>query len=138
MDGSAADVDEEEAEHIGECPATTRQFWACYYGNALGRLIVARSSLRASLLDEVEAGDWENRWHVAAVLFEGSPESGTSTVNEPSSFTTLQISSMISKSSHLGMQLDHLTSTPKLTSTGQCASGSPTLIRIILAKRQVP
>ena len=72
---SAADVDEEEREHIGECPATTRQFWAWYYGNALGRLIVARSSLRASLLDEVEAGDWENRWHVAAVLFEGSPES---------------------------------------------------------------
>ena len=41
---SATDVDEEEREHIEECPATTRQFWAWYYGNVLGRLIVARSS----------------------------------------------------------------------------------------------
>ena len=72
---SATDVDEEERDRIGECPTTTRQFWAWYYGNALGRLIVARTSLRASLLDEIEAGDWENRWHVAAVLFENSPES---------------------------------------------------------------
>ena len=31
--------------------------------------------LRASLLDEIEAGDWENRWHVAAVLFENPPDS---------------------------------------------------------------
>ena len=41
-----------------------------YYGNALGRLLVARPSLRASLLDEIEAGEWDNCWHVAGVLFE--------------------------------------------------------------------
>ena len=53
----------------------TRQFWAWYCGNALGRLLVARPSLRASLLDEIEAGEWENCWHIAGVLFETPPES---------------------------------------------------------------
>ena len=66
----AVDVDEEERDHVGECPTATRQFWAWYYGNALGRLLVARPSLRASLLDEIEAGEWDNCWHVAGVLFE--------------------------------------------------------------------
>ena len=74
LDG-AGDVDEEERDHVGECPTATRQFWAWYYGNALGRLLVARPSLRASLLDEVEAGEWDNRWHVAGVLFETAPNS---------------------------------------------------------------
>ena len=74
LDG-AGEVDEEERDHIGECPTATRQFWAWYYGNALGRLLVARPSLRASLLDETEAGEWENCWHVAGVLFEALPES---------------------------------------------------------------
>ena len=72
---NARDVDEEERDRIGECPTATRQFWAWYYGNALGRLLVARPPLRASLLDEIEAGEWENRWHVAGVLFENPPES---------------------------------------------------------------
>ena len=74
LDG-AGDVDEEERDHVGECPTKTRQFWAWYYGNALGRLLVARSSLRASLLDEIEAGEWDNCWHVAGVLFEAIPHS---------------------------------------------------------------
>ena len=72
---TASEVDEEERHHIGECPTTTRQFWAWYYGNALGRLLVAKPSLRDSLLDEIEAGEWETCWHVAGVLFEGSPDS---------------------------------------------------------------
>ncbi len=72
---SAADVDEEERNQLEECPTATRQFWAWYYGNALGRLLVARPSLLASLRDEIEAGDWQNCWHVAAVLFETPPES---------------------------------------------------------------
>ena len=72
---SAGEVDEEERDHIGECPTATRQFWSWYYGNALGRLLVARPTLRASLLDEIEAGEWENCWHVAGVLFETLPES---------------------------------------------------------------
>ena len=72
---NARDVDEYERDHIGECPTTTRQFWAWYYGNALGRLLVARPPLRASLLDEIDAGEWENRWHVAGILFENPPES---------------------------------------------------------------
>ena len=38
----ASDVDEEERDHLGDCPTATRQFWAWYYGNALGRLLVAR------------------------------------------------------------------------------------------------
>ena len=71
----ASDVDDEERDHIGECPTATRQFWAWYYGSALGRLLVARPSLEASLLDEAEAGEWENCWHVAGVLFETLPES---------------------------------------------------------------
>ena len=74
LDG-AGDVDEEERGHVGECPTATRQFWAWYYGNALGRLMVARPSLRTSLLDEIEAGAWDNCWHVAGVLFEASPHS---------------------------------------------------------------
>ena len=72
---SAGDVDEEERDHLGDCPRATRQFWAWYYGNALGRLIVARPSLRASLIDEIEAGEWETCWHIAGVLFETPPES---------------------------------------------------------------
>ena len=71
----ARDVDEEERGNVGECPTATRQFWAWYYGNALGRLMVARPSLRASLLDEIEAGEWDNCWHVAGVLFETAPHS---------------------------------------------------------------
>ena len=67
---AASEVDDEERHHIGECPTTTRQFWAWYYGRALGRLLVARPSLREYLLDEIEAGEWENCWHVAGVLFE--------------------------------------------------------------------
>ena len=74
LDG-AGDVDAEERDHVGECPTATRQFWAWYYGNALGRLLVARPSLRASLLDEIEAGEWDNCWHVAGVLFETIPHS---------------------------------------------------------------
>ena len=68
--GAATEVDDQERGHIGECPTTTRQFWAWYYGNAVGRLLVARPPLRDSLLDEIEAGEWENCWHVAGVLFE--------------------------------------------------------------------
>ena len=72
---AANEVDDEERDHIGECPTTTRQFWAWYYGRALGLLIVARPSLRASLLGEIEAGEWETCWHVASVLFESLPDS---------------------------------------------------------------
>ncbi len=72
---AANEVDDEERDHIGECPTTTRQFWAWYYGRALGLLIVARPSLRASLLGEIEAGEWENCWLVASVLFESLPDS---------------------------------------------------------------
>ena len=72
---AASEVDDQERDHIGECPTATRQFWAWYYGQALGRLIVARPPLRASLLGEIEAGEWENCWHVAGVLFESPPDS---------------------------------------------------------------
>ena len=71
----AGDVDEEERHHLGDCQTTTRQFWAWYYGNALGRLLVARPSLLASLFDEIDAGEWENCWHIAGVLFETPDES---------------------------------------------------------------
>ena len=74
LDG-ARDVDEEERGHVGECPTATRQFWAWYYGHALGRLVVARPSLRASLLDEIEAGEWDDCWHVAGVLFQAASHS---------------------------------------------------------------
>ena len=74
LDG-AGDVDDEERDHVEECSTATRQFWAWYYGNALGRLMVARPSLQASLLDEIEAGEWDNCWHVAGVLFETAPHS---------------------------------------------------------------
>ena len=71
----AGDVDEEEREHLGNCPTATRQFWAWYYGNTLGRLQVARPSMWASLLDEIDAGEWENCWHIAGVLFEAPNQS---------------------------------------------------------------
>ena len=71
----AGEVDEEERGHIGDCSRITRQFWAWYYGNALGRLLVARPSLGKSLLDEIENGEWEKCWHTAGVLFETPPES---------------------------------------------------------------
>ena len=71
----AGDADGQERDHVGDCPTTTRQFWAWYYGNALGRLVAARPSLRTSLLDEIEAGEWGNCWHVAGVLFETTPPS---------------------------------------------------------------
>ena len=74
---AASEVDDAERDHIGECPTTTRQFWAWYYGNALGGLLVTRPSLRGSLLDEIEAGEWENCWHIAGVLFETLPDSWT-------------------------------------------------------------
>ena len=74
LDG-AADVDDEERQHVGDCGTATRQFWAWFYGNALGRLLAARTSLRASLLDEIEAGEWDNCWHAAGILFEAPPES---------------------------------------------------------------
>ena len=66
----AGDADEHQRDDLAECPTTTRQFWAWYYGQALGRLIAARPTLRYSLLDEIEAGEWDNCWHVAGVLFE--------------------------------------------------------------------
>ena len=37
--------------------------------------MVARPSLETSLLDEIEAGEWDNCWHVAGVLFETTPPS---------------------------------------------------------------
>ena len=71
--GSAGDVDEEERDHIGDCPTETRQFWAWYYGNALGRLLVARTSLRASLLDEIDAGEWEKLLAYRRSVIRNSP-----------------------------------------------------------------
>ena len=71
----ASNADGQERDHVGECPTTTRQFWAWYYGHVLGRLVAARPSLRISLLDEIEAGEWDNCWHVAGVLFEAIPAS---------------------------------------------------------------
>ena len=38
----ASDADNQERDHVGECPTTTRQFWAWYYGHVLGLLMVAR------------------------------------------------------------------------------------------------
>ena len=72
---NARDVDEEERDQIGDCPTATRQLWAWFYGNALGRLLAARPSLLPSLLDEIEAGEWEGCWHVAGLLFEVPPQS---------------------------------------------------------------
>ena len=71
----ASDADDQERDHVGECPTTTRQFWAWYYGHVLGLLMVARPSLWTSLLDEIEAGEWDNCWHIAGVLFETTPPS---------------------------------------------------------------
>ena len=140
---SATDVDEEERDRIGECPTITRQFWAWYYGNALGRLIVARTSSPGLLCGRPSStrsrpgiGRTGGMSRQSCLKTRLSP--GASTVSEPSSFTTLQISSMVSRFSRLGMHLDHPTSTPKVTSTGPYVSGSPTLIRNIPAKREVP
>lgn len=71
----ARDVDEEERDNLEYCSNKTRQYWAWFYGNALGRLLAARPSLHASLLGEIEAGEWERCWHIAGVLFEIPPQS---------------------------------------------------------------
>ena len=70
----ANEIDNEDREDISGCSNNTRQYWAWYYGYALGLLIKSRPHFRASLLDQVDAGEWESGWHVAGVLFEPTPE----------------------------------------------------------------
>ena len=53
----ANEIDNENREDISGCSNNTRQYWAWYYGYALGLLIKSRPHFRASLLDQVDAGE---------------------------------------------------------------------------------
>ena len=63
-------IDREEREQLSTCPKDTRQYWAWFYGYALGRLLVERPSLRQSLLYELDAGEWSEGWHAGGVIFD--------------------------------------------------------------------
>ncbi len=53
----------------------SHQYWAWFYGNSLGKLLVQRPGLRQSLLEELEAGEWSEGWPAGGVLFESTPSS---------------------------------------------------------------
>ena len=53
----------------------THQYWAWFYGNALGKLLIQRPGLRQSLLVELEAGKWSEGWPAGSILFESPPDS---------------------------------------------------------------
>ena len=57
------------------CPFDTRQYWAWYYGYALGQLLASRPFLRESLFDELEAEDWNEGWPAGGVLFDNPEDS---------------------------------------------------------------
>ena len=68
-------IDREERVQLSVCPYDTRQYWAWYYGYALGQLLASRPSLRESLFGELEAEDWDEGWPAGGVLFDSSDDS---------------------------------------------------------------
>ena len=74
-DESVEGIDKERRERLRGWLIETRQYWAWFYGNALGRLIVQRPGLRESLLRELEAGEWSEGWLAGGILFESPRDS---------------------------------------------------------------
>ena len=68
-------LDREERTHLSVCSYDTRQYWAWYYGYAIGQLLASRPSLRESLFDELEAEDWNEGWPAGGVLFDNPEDS---------------------------------------------------------------
>ena len=100
--GAASQVDEEERDQIDECPTVTRQFWVWYYSHALGRILVGRPSLRESLLDEIEAGEWESCGISPECYLRHSPVHGASTGAGRCSSIALRRLNMVSRDQALG------------------------------------
>lgn len=67
---SVEGIDNEGRDLLSECPKDTRQYWAWFYGYALGKLLVERPDLRSSLLHELDAGEWSEGWHAGGVIFD--------------------------------------------------------------------
>ena len=63
-------VDREAREQLSNCPKDTRQYWAWFYGYALGSLLVEKPSLRQSLLYELDADEWSDGWHAGGIIFD--------------------------------------------------------------------
>ena len=63
-------TDHEGREKLMDCPKDTRQYWAWFYGYALGSLLVEKPGLRQSLLYELDAGKWSEGWHAGGVVFD--------------------------------------------------------------------
>ena len=63
-------IDDEDREQLSECPKESRQYWAWFYGYALGKLLVWEPSLSWSLLHELDAGEWIEGWHIGGVIFD--------------------------------------------------------------------
>ena len=68
-------VDREAREQLSNCPKDTRQYWAWFYGYALGSLLVEKPSLRQSLLYELDADEWSDGWPSGGILFESDRNS---------------------------------------------------------------
>ena len=68
-------IDQEEREELRECRPDTKQFWAWYYGWALGQLIGNKPLMRASLLEELDAGEWDDGWPAGGVIMGSHPDS---------------------------------------------------------------
>ena len=68
-------IDQEEREELRDCRPDTKQFWAWYYGWALGQLIGSKPLMRASLLEELDAGEWDDGWPAGGVIMGSHPDS---------------------------------------------------------------
>ena len=68
-------IDQEEREELRDCHPDTKQFWAWYYGWALGQLIGNKPHVRASLLEELDAGEWDDGWPAGGVIMGSNPDS---------------------------------------------------------------
>ena len=68
-------IDQEEREELRDCHPDTKQFWAWYYGWALGQLIGNKPDMRSSLLEELDAGEWDDGWPAGGVIMGSHPDS---------------------------------------------------------------
>ncbi len=68
-------IDQKERDQLSDCPPNTRQFWAWYYGWALGRIVATKPFIRTSLLEELDAGEWSDGWPAAGILMGSPPDS---------------------------------------------------------------
>ena len=68
-------IDQEDRDQLRECPLNTRQFWAWYYGWALGQIVGNKTHVQGSLIEELQSGEWDEGWHAAGLLAGSVPSS---------------------------------------------------------------